>query len=174
MWPHSHAIYLFRAARAIRTIPTYFTTYSGRQSHPIQPIRIHAYLHAYLRCLQRVQQESIQSKLLVETAQLSQCSLPRSGSAGGHPFHYSVGITAYLQCLHSPTFGQHGGKWHPSRTERPMGTATPHDSHAEWLFLMFLLGLTHKNPQKKKAISCDKYQDKMPAPDRARDPPIFG
>ena len=55
-----------------------------------------------------------------------------------------------------------------------MGTATPHDSHAEWLFLMFLLGLTHKNPQKKEAISCDKYQDKMPAPDRARDPPIFG
>ena len=174
MWPHSHAIYLFRAARAIRTIPTYFTTYSGRQSHPIQPIRIHAYLHAYLRCLQRVQQESIQSKLLVETAQLSQCSLPTIGSAGGHPFHYSVGITAYLQCLRSPTFRSHGGKLHPSRTERPMGTATPHDSHAEWLFLMILLGLTHKNPQKKEAISCDKYQDKMTAPDRARDPQIFG
>ena len=146
MWPHSHAVYLFRAARAIRTIPTYFTTYSGRQSHPIQPIRIHAYLHAYLRCLQKVQQESIQPKPLVETAQLSQCSLLRIGSAGGHPFHYPVGITAYLQCLHSPTFVSGGRMLHPSRTEWPMGTATPHNSHAEWLFSMFLLGLTHKNP----------------------------
>ena len=108
-----------RAARAIRYSLSGF---------------MHIYMHICGVC--RVQQESIQSKLLVETAQLSQCSLPRSGSAGGHPFHYSVGITAYLQCLHSPTFGQHGGKWHPSRTEWPMGTATPHNSHAEWLFLM--------------------------------------
>ena len=122
---------------SIRTIPTYFTTYSGRQSHPIQPIRIHAYLHAYLRCLQRVQQESTQSKPLVETAQLSQCSLPTIGSAGGHPVHYPVRITAYLQCLHPPTLGKQDEMLHPSRTKWPMGTATPHDSHAKWLFLMF-------------------------------------
>ena len=174
MWPHSHAIYLFRAARTIRTIPTYFTTYSGRQSHPIQPIRIHAYLHAYLRCLQRVQQESIQPKLLVETAQLSQCSLPTIGSERGHPCHYPVRITAYLLCLHSTTLGRHGEKWHPSRTRRPMGTVTPRVSHAKWLFLMFLLGLTHKTRHKMKAFSCDKYRYKITAPDRARDPPIFG
>ena len=115
-----------------------FTTYSGRQSHPIQPIRIHAYLHAYLRCLQRVQQESTQCKPLVETAQLSQCSLPTIGSARGHPVHYPVRITAYLQCLHSTTLGRHGEKWHPSRTRRPMGIVTPRVSHAKWPFSMFL------------------------------------
>ena len=174
MWPHSYAIYPFRAARAIRTIPTYFTTYSGRQSHPIQPIRIHAYLHAYLRCLQRVQQESIQSKPLVETAQLSQCSLPTSGSARGHPVHYPVGITAYLQCLHHPTLHGHREMLHPSRTKWQMGTATPRVSHAKWLFLGFLLGLTHKTRHKMKACLCDKYRYKITAPDRARDPPIFG
>ncbi len=121
MWPNSHAIYLFRAARAIRTIAThiFYDIFGPPEPSDIQPA---IGIPAYLQCLRSPEWVSRRA-------------------TGGHPFHYSVGITAYLQCLRSPTFGQHGEKCHPSRTERPMGTATPHSSHAKWLFLMILLVL---------------------------------
>ena len=98
-----------RAARAIRTIAThvFYDIFGPPEPSDIQPaIGIPAYLL-------RLRSPEWVSRRVSRREHPHICSVcaPQSGSAGGHPFHYYVGITAYLQCLGSFRVGQHGEKW---------------------------------------------------------------